>query len=223
MRRSPLRAAVVASSGIVVLVSCLSACAGGVRTEAAAHSASPVAASASASATSSPTPIAPASPSATVPSPTPSRPSSPAASRGVSGGTPAPVAHTTAASASTGTAQATFTYGQISSVSLISDTLCFSVPTTVTNTGSGPVYAVQAYVSVEAWRASAAKVALAVPARSSRQTTFSFCISGFTQPGGVCYVAFLDGRYWGAPSPALIDLGGDSTRNFCAPGGPSPP
>lgn len=218
---SPLRAAAVAGAGALVFASVLGGCAGGTRSETAAHTAFSAAVSASASASASaalsPTPSASASPPSAAPSSTPSQAPSSVAARGVSGSTPGPATHTTAASTSNLRAVVTVSYGQVSFVSLSGETLCISVPVTVSNTGDGRVYSFELSASVSEWTHSTGKIAFAVSARSSRQATFPMCYSGFTQPGGVCYQARVGSDYWADPDTALGGLGGESTSVFCIP------
>ncbi len=141
-----------------------------------------------------------------------------AVARGVLASTPKPVSKTTSATGSSNlSAVAAITYGDVSFVSYSGGTLCLSVPVTVSNTGNGRVYYIQLHVSVQAWDYWSAKTGLTVPAQSSRQTTFSFCYSNFTQPDSTCYSALLGSRYWGDPDPALGDLGSESTGKFCVP------
>lgn len=223
-RRPSLRAAVVAGASVTacVFVSCVSGCAGSGRTEAAAHSVSPVVVSASASATvaSSPTPSVSASPSSATPSPTPSQATSSAAAHGGSGSTPRPVSQTTAASSPKLYASPTIAYGQLSFLSLTSGRLCLSVPVTVSNHGNGRVYAINVSVSIQAWRAQSGKVTFPLAPYASSSETFTLCFADFTQPAGTCYSVYAPGvLYWGDPDPNLgsEDAVTPNVVNFCIP------
>ena len=126
-------------------------------------------------------------------------------------------------SASTGTAQATFIYGQISFVSLTSDTLCLSVPITVSNTGSGRIYAVQIHLFIGSSITFSAKTPLAVAPHASKSLAFTMCGSGYNGPPDGCNSMYLlsGGEYWGDPDPALAGMAGTPTKtvSYCIPRG----
>lgn len=93
------------------------------------------------------------------------------------------------------------TFGDLAFGSLTDGTLCMSVPVTVSNTGAGQVYAISVQVSIEQWSSSTGKSTLVVPGGGTRSATYAVCLSGFTQPPGICYEVLEATDYWGDPYP----------------------
>ena len=150
----------------------------------------------------------------------PSRAPSSAAARGVSASSPKPVSKTTAASAPKGTASATFIYGQLSA-SLSGQTLCLTVPVTVSNTGSGNIYDVQIHLFIADSTVFSGKTPLAVAPHSSRSITFTLCASSYTGPTDVCNTIYMlsGGDYWGDPDLSLGEFADtpSKTISYCIP------